>query len=147
MKNKSLQILSLVIMAMILTAVSANAQTSYQADIPFDFMIGNKTFASGEYQVTLKTPTQLSSVLTVKNVKTRATKEVPLLKSGAISDDGKTILVFNRIGDQFVLNQIAAPEYAFNAPKPNRLTRLAKMAGEFPETVAIALLRREKDVE
>ena len=75
-----------------------------KADIPFDFVVGEKRLPSGEYHVkSLNQVTQIQS----KDAHSTAIVLTTGMQAGKIADAGK--LVFNRYGDQYFLSKIWAP--------------------------------------
>jgi hypothetical protein len=76
-----------------------------KADIPFDFLVGDKRLPSGQYHVKSLNPvlTQIES----KDARSTAIVLTTGMQAAKISDVGK--LVFNRYGDQYFLSKIWAP--------------------------------------
>jgi hypothetical protein len=76
-----------------------------KADIPFDFVVGDKQLHAGEYQVK-----HMNSGVILVQGKEAASSAIVLTtaaQDGKISDVGK--LVFNRYGDQYFLSKIWPP--------------------------------------
>lgn len=76
-----------------------------KADIPFDFVVGDKQLHSGEYHVKQTLPG-----VTLIQGKVKGSSAMVLTTATharQISDAGK--LVFNRYGDQYFLSKIWAP--------------------------------------
>ena len=75
------------------------------ATIPFDFIVGNKTMPSGDYNVMTASSTQ---ILVIRNVemKTATLALTQLASDESSSRPGTPMLVFNRYGDQYVLAQV-----------------------------------------
>ncbi len=76
-----------------------------KADIPFDFVVGDKQLPSGEYHV--KSPQSGVMLIQSKDAHSSAIVLTTGMQAGKISDVGK--LVFNRYGDQYFLSKIWAP--------------------------------------
>ena len=75
-----------------------------KANIPFDFVVGDKQLPSGEYHVkSLNQVTQIQS----KDAHSTAIVLTTGMQAAKISDTGK--LVFNRYGDQYFLSKIWVP--------------------------------------
>jgi hypothetical protein len=76
-----------------------------KANIPFDFVVGEKRLPSGEYHVKSLNPvlTQIQS----KDGHSTAIVLTTGMQAAKISDAGK--LVFNRYSDQYFLSKIWAP--------------------------------------
>ena len=150
MKRKVLQICSLLGLAVILAVVSAEAQTitQYKANIPFDFTIGKKIYNAGDYIINVKSLNQhAAAVLSVKNAKTRDLREMIVSTNGSRSLVDKTVLIFERYGDQYVMTQMVSPDYGLSAPKSNVKNRIAKKIGKPEESVAIVLVKANDKIE
>ena len=134
------------VLAMLLAAVSVQAQTvrTYQADIPFDFTIGDDTYAAGEFVISLERPNYLADILTIRNPEGDRLQRAAVMKNGNRSETDKTTLVFDRYDDEYVLIQIVSPEFGFSAPKSETATwmTITKNLQQEPETVAIVLTSR-----
>lgn len=144
MKNFIVKTGALFVLAIILTVVSAQAQSteSYRAQIPFDFTVKNKLYKAGDYVVSVKGASMTQAVLTIKNVKTRDSRQMPVWTNGSRSKMEKTILMFDRYGDQYVLKQIISPDFGISAPRSKIRNLAAKVIGQPDQTVAIVLLKR-----
>jgi len=129
------------ILALFLAMASVQAQSAvrYQAEIPFDFVIGNETYEAGDYSVSLKDSTDLATVLSVRNGENRLLQINAVSKTGRTSGNGHTKLVFERYGGNYVLKRIEAPDFGFNAPKSKIGKRLAKKWKGMNEIVAVNL--------
>jgi hypothetical protein len=149
MKRKILQICTLLGLALILAVVSTEAQTiiQYKANIPFDFNIGKKTYQSGDYIIYVKSLNQLSAMLSVKNAKTLDLRKIVVLMNGSRSRADKTVLMFDRYADQYVLTQMVSPGFGLSAPKSKVKKRTAKKIKQPQESVAIVLVKRNEDIE
>ncbi len=147
MKNKTLQICSLVGLAIIFAATSISAQgiKKYEAEIPFDFEVGGEIYESGDYALYISTPSNLATVLTIRNADGRELYRAALIKNGKTAKRDKTSLVFERYGGQFVFSRIAAPQFGFNLWKSKRAKRLAKKWKGNRETVSV-LIRKPKEM-
>lgn len=147
MKKNVLQIFSFLALIILSAGISIQAQTlgSYRAQIPFDFIVGNKTYEAGEYKVRLDSPNNLATILSVARKNGNDLQRSVVMSNGDRSKNQKTSLLFDYIGDHYVLSEIVAPNFGFNAPKSKNKKRLAKNSGKATETIAIALIRQEKD--
>jgi hypothetical protein len=104
---KGLTMLLLIVAIAFATAVvSANAQsrTDVVANIPFEFVVGEKSLPAGEYSV--KTATVGSPALAIQNLKNGASA----LRLSEPTDQSKTRtsarLVFHRYGPRYFLAQV-----------------------------------------
>jgi hypothetical protein len=73
-----------------------------KADIPFDFVVGDKQLPSGEYRVKQINPG--TTLIQGKDSHSSAAVFTTTAQAAKISDVGK--LVFNRYGDQYFLSKI-----------------------------------------
>ena len=108
--TKRLAIGGLVIgLAMFLAAASGNAQSlepPIRVNVPFDFVVANKTLPSGEYLISRKQPTAGDLLLGVTNKDNNVNAlsfTVPV-QARTPTDKGK--LVFHRYGDQYFLSEV-----------------------------------------
>jgi hypothetical protein len=86
-------------------SISAQAQTTERARIPFDFSVGSKRLPAGDYVI--KHASTSSSVLMVQNQNGHPASiilTVPSLQNSSPSERGR--LVFNRYGDIYFLAQV-----------------------------------------
>ena len=97
-----------VLMALTLFALlmvpATQAQSTFRAEIPFDFVVANKRLPAGEYQV--KPATEKAMLIQSKDASSSALA-MTIGVDGKTSDAGK--LVFNRYGDQYFLSKIWLP--------------------------------------
>ncbi len=151
MKNLIVKISSLFVLAIILMVVSVQAQsiTSYRAQIPFDFKIGNKTYKTGNYIISVKSPFTLgATILAVRNAKTRDLQQMAVfLTNGSRSLMDKTVLIFDRYGDQYILTKMVSSDFGISAPKSKIKNRVVKKLGQPKQTVAIFLTKRDNNIE
>jgi len=94
-----------VLVAMIAFA-PAQAQSDVRAsiDVPFDFVLGDRTLKAGTYRV----EKQESGVLVFTNEDTRSTQFATAVRADAFDDhEGKPYLVFVRYGNEAFLKQVA----------------------------------------
>lgn len=138
MKKAALQICTTVGLIILIAVVSAQAQTQYRVQIPFDFNIGQKSYRSGEYSVGLLSQAADQKVIVIRDAKGRNSYAVmpTRAESGARVDAAK--LIFNRYEDQYFLAEITAP--AFNAElfKSKMEERIGKNQKVRREQVALA---------
>lgn len=117
--RKFIQTVSFLGLALILGGLSANAQSSttkLDADVPFDFVVGNKTFSSGKYVLRIsKAPTGVQ-LLDVRNA------EGEILYLGLLSTNGErnpnaAELKFDRTSGQAVLARIVTADGGYSVAK------------------------------
>ena len=110
MKRQMLKTLPLSVITLTIvfaaTAVSARAQSipRVKAEIPFEFVVGDRTMAAGEYVVL--SSIQDGSAVTIRNAKT-ADSTIRLSNSMEPSrNDERARLVFHRYGKTYFLAEI-----------------------------------------
>jgi len=106
---KTLATASLVIAAMFATGVPAQAQSlanPVKVKVPFDFIVGDRTFPAGEYSFQRAQPTSGDAMLAVRNENGKT--ELVRLTNAVQSLDAKSLatLVFHRYGNQHFLSQV-----------------------------------------
>lgn len=144
MKKKILLSCSYLLVVIILAAVSASAQT-YQVHIPFDFVSGGKDFDKGDYTIRLKNPTSLATIFSLSNDEGQELQSAAATQNRRVSDNGKAFLVFDRYGDDYVMKQMAAPDFGFWTPKTKRTRTSVKITQNSRpdrETVSIVMTAR-----
>ncbi|NNE98073.1 MAG: hypothetical protein HKN25_03530 [Pyrinomonadaceae bacterium] len=149
MKKTILQYCSLSVLAIILVAVSANAQTfgKYETEIPFSFQVGEKKYEPGDYIVELRSANYLATILSIKNTDGRELQRAIMMKNGNESKKGKTSLVFNRYGNRHVLKQIVSKRVGLTAPKSKGIKGLSKVIRQNPQTVSVVLVDAKRKFE
>jgi hypothetical protein len=106
---KRLTMLSLVSMFTLCAAVaSANAQLSnpIRAKIPFDFNVGEKKLAAGEYTFSRLSGFSDNKLMSVSGADASAHVFQSTFGAEVLTPKNKSTLVFNRYGDQYFLEQI-----------------------------------------
>jgi hypothetical protein len=113
--------------------LSLLAQGPIQFTAPFDFTVGNKNFASGEYRVAAVAP----QVLAIRSLDGRSTQVVIAQASQAKDKQSNAVLTFNRYGDRYFLSRLSDPNHQWELPK-SRVEKelIAKRASPAPVTVA-----------
>ena len=102
---KGMTMLLLVVALALFSAVAsayAQSTSTASADIPFEFVVGNKTLAAGRYQ--LSAASAGSEVMKIRGNEQSAMTLTTGLEHGARSEQGK--LVFNRYGNRYFLREI-----------------------------------------
>ena len=106
MQKYAYQVLTALTLVAWLMVPATHAQSiMLKADIPFNFVVGDKQLPSGEYHVKQLQP----GVIQVQDKVTRSSAIVMTtgVQTGKRSDVGK--LVFNRYGDNYFLSRIWEP--------------------------------------
>lgn len=106
---KRLTILSLISIFTLCAAVaSANAQLSIpiRAKIPFDFSVGDKKLAAGEYTFSRLSGFSDSKMMSVSSVDASTRMFHSTLAAQVLTPKNESTLVFHRYGNQYFLEQI-----------------------------------------
>ena len=106
---KRLTILSLVSMFTLCAAVvSANAQLSVpiRAKIPFDFSLGDKKLAAGEYTFSRLSGIADNKTMLVRSEDSSTRMFQSTLTAQVLTPRNESSLVFHKYGDQYFLEQI-----------------------------------------
>ncbi len=138
MKKRFIQICSLfaLLVGLLVSAQAQNANR-YEASIPFDFNIGNKTFAAGDYAFGLTNPLAYQESLTIRDLKSGKTQVVLITRNQANELAESSQLVFNRYEDRYFLAEIATSTLSAKFLKAKTESRLAKAKSSKRETVAL----------
>lgn len=139
MKNLIVKLSSFLVLAMILTVVSAKAQSTriYRTHIPFDFTIGKNAYKAGDYIIKLENLYEGAAVLSVNDSKNRNLRQMPVLKNGSRSLVEKTVLMFDRYENRYILTQMVSPDFGLSVRKSKAKNLLAKKMGQPDEIVAV----------
>lgn len=91
------------------TNAQALAEGTIEADVPFAFIVGEKTFPAGKY--TLKRADDTNpEVLEIRNDNGRGTIFFDVETAEANENSRQTKLVFKKFGDQYFLSEIWASD-------------------------------------
>ena len=115
--------------------LSLLAQGPIQFTAPFDFTVGTKTFASGEYR--LEVAAVLPQVLAIRSLDGRSSQMVIAQASQAKGKQSNAVVTFNRYGDRYFLSRLSDTDQGWELPK-SRVEKelIAKRASPAPVTVA-----------
>ena len=151
MKKQSLRIVVLFSFLAILAVSSVRAQTGREmtASIPFTFVVGNKTFPAGEYNVTRVNPQSDKAALAIRSTDGRVAQIVlaTSIQSGKAQESAR--LVFTRYEDQYFLSQVWTPAdqmgLELRKSRSERTLLARNRAGErAPQRTVIALNTRHR---
>ena len=113
MKKQALKAVTMLVSIIALaftTALLANAQTGSQtlrANVPFDFVVGDKTLASGEYAVAPINEDATGIRVSGRNNHQNAIRlSIPVQTKGS---SNRAMLIFHRYGEQYFLSQVWLP--------------------------------------
>lgn len=118
--------------------VALMAQGAIRATIPFDFTVGAKSFAAGEYTVQ-----QLKGTLfVIRNIHDRSgalTNAMPP-EDTSTTKAGMAVLTFTRYGDSYFLSKVSDGRQNWGLyPSAAEKVLIAKRASPKPVAVATAL--------
>lgn len=126
--KKIIQTASFLALALVFGGITANAQnaTKIEAKVSFDFVVGDKYLAAGEYVIRV-TP----SASGVKHVEVRSMGGEILFFGLALANGdtshGRSELVFDRTDGRAVLTKIITEEAGYSVPTVN-LSKLTASA-------------------
>ena len=128
----------LVALTVLLMATAAQAQqTRVKANVPFDFVAGDRYYPAGEYS--LQSVHGIDSFIQIANTQEDRATNVASNACSATQPSAQTKLVFRRIGGSYFLSQIwtAGSSLGREFPKSRAELRLAQNR-EKPELVIVA---------
>jgi len=134
MKTYVTRILAAVSLGFALGPASVLAQSPLHANIPFDFTVGNQTFAAGEYRVA-----PVGQCLRIQAVNRPSTSMLIMTQAGSpgVTTSARSSLTFNRYGDRYFLSRVAAPQLEWDlAPSSAEKEAIAKLGSPRPVLVA-----------
>lgn len=126
-------------------SIASAGSIELRADVPFNFMAGDKMLPAGTYNVSR--PGTFRTALTIKgNAGGHGGVIVRTNMSQPANTTGTTKLVFNRYGNQYFLSQVWTSAkrdgYVYVLPKSEREREIAKELSanrnQGPEVVSIA---------
>jgi hypothetical protein len=137
MKKAGLQICSLLALVIILTVVSAQAQTQYKAHVPFDFTLGQETLQAGDYVIALTSRNSSQQALTIREEKSNKSRIVLVVPKEANEKSEISRLVFNRYDGRYFLAEMMTPSLGAEFRQPKLQRSLGKTQKPKIEVVAI----------
>ncbi len=152
--KKTLTTFATLALFLLASAASARAQSNQRlqtADVPFEFVAGDRTFPAGVYRVERVNPQSPVSVLSIRSEDGKLSVLVTTSSVRTMSGQPaeSAVLVFNRYGDHHFLSQLWQPADAeglqIAKSRQERELRKGQRAGSpapARETVALASARR-----
>ena len=116
--KKFIQIVSFLALVFVMAGSNVNAQhgTRIDAEIPFDFAIGDQTFEAGKYIMRLrKNPTGVETV-ELRDANNRVVYEAFAMQNGD-TGNGKAQLIFDRDGTIAKLSKVQTGLKGFSMPE------------------------------
>ena len=128
----------LFVLAVLLLATAARAQqNAVKADVPFDFVVGDRAYPAGEY--TLKAALNGSSVIRIENMNEVSAAFTQSNSCSKATPSPETKLVFHRMGGHYFLYQVWTEGYATGREFPKgRIEVELAQNHEKPEVVIVA---------
>lgn len=136
MKNTMIRTLVTIGLSAVLSPVALLAQSQINATIPFDFTIGAKSFAAGDYSVR-----QLNdSVLLIQSLKDGKGVMTMVLPGETTKKAGIPVLTFNRYGDHYFLSGVSGDDRGWKLHQSAAEKEMvARVTSPRPVIVAAAL--------
>lgn len=124
------QILNVVVTLCVISALSiagfAGLERSLKVNIPFDFMVGGKKLAAGEYTIERES---IHGALVIRNWETK--KGVAAITHESQKGvNGKARLVFHRYGNQYFLTRVLGETMGNDLPTSSAEREAAKAGGD-----------------
>jgi len=144
MKKQILSVCAALLLIAAVGAVTAPAQSStkLEANIPFDFIIGNKTLPAGMYEVSSPVPNQ-PSVRMLSSAETREAAVALTVTTEPKTNRGANKLVFHRYGDRYFLAEIWGEDGKIaQALRKSKLEREMSASIGTPSVILVAVNSR-----
>lgn len=105
--KKFIYTLSFIAIALTFAAASTFAQsaTRIDADVPFDFAVGDEVLGAGKYVMRLRAAAGGAELLEIRNARNKVVFEILVMRNGETAV-GKANLVFDRVAGHPVLAKI-----------------------------------------
>ena len=115
--KKVIYIVSFLVMVLAFGGVAANAQsaTKIDANIPFDFVVGDKVLSAGKYVIRLRRAPSGAQAMEVRNSDNKVVYDAFALENGDRGKD-KAELVFDKSNGQATLAKIRTEGKGFTVP-------------------------------
>lgn len=138
--KKFIQIFFLLSLAVVFSASSANAQTvqRFEADIPFTFEVGNKSYEAGTYVLRMSN-TAASRIVTIEDREKRRINNFFVLERGDVPRKNSILRFVRNANDTLVLAKIITPEKGFAVGGVNLKSKNKHGSKSSPDTVSINL--------
>jgi len=136
MKSSIVRTLVTLGLSAVLSPIALLAQDRIDATIPFDFNIGGKTFAAGDYSIHRLN----ENILKIQRVKDGTGVMAMVMSADSTSNARMPVLLFNRYGDTYFLSKVSGEDRAWQLhPSPKEKELSAKASSPKPVVVAAAL--------
>ena len=141
MKLRISRTLMVAAVALVFGSAAYAQEINVRARVPFDFVVGDKTYSAGQYAV--QTASDNTYFLSVKNEEDKTTQGLtpsrPCISSKPTGPAGQTKLVFHRVGNTYFLFRVwvGGSTVGREFPMSHRET-LMTISGLKTETVIVA---------
>jgi hypothetical protein len=120
------------VLALVLAAVSANAQRATQVTVPFEFTVAGQILPPGDYKVSFNESTELVT-LRMPDLSSMILMSAP----GDRFKDQRSVLRFQRYGGQWSLRQVVFAGLVRVLPAPkSKIKEMANGASFSPVAIA-----------
>jgi hypothetical protein len=133
MKNTIVRTLVTLGLSAVLSPVALLAQDRMTANIPFEFSIGAKSFAAGEYAVKRVN----DHVLMIQSIKDGTGVYAPVLPADTTKNAGSPVLLFNKYGDSYFLAKVSGDDRGWKL-FPSRMEKELVAKAALPKPVVVA---------
>lgn len=125
--KKLIQICSVLSLVFVFSIIGAQAQTvkQYQAQIPFDFNIGQKSYPAGDYVIKVSKFSADGVALSLEDKENHRLQTILLPKNGNVSANEPKLL-FTRYENQRFLSQMLMEEMGVSLIKSDTEKRIAE---------------------
>ena len=134
---KNLRSVLFVLAAILLVPAARGQQNGVKADVPFDFVVGNRAYPAGEY--TLRAALNDSGVIRIENMTEVSASFTPSNPCSKAVPSTETKLVFHRMGGHYFLYQVWTAGYLTGREFPKgRIEVELAQNHETPEAIIVA---------
>jgi hypothetical protein len=136
MKKSIVRTLVTLTLSAVFSPVALMAQGPIQVSIPFDFTVGNKSFAAGDYVVKEAN----HDVLMIRSVKSDESIMTLTMPTDASRTTNYPVLTFNRYGNSYFLYKVSSDGKGWRLHQSHREKEMvAKYSPTKPVVVAASL--------
>lgn len=140
--KKLIQICTVLSLVVVFSVVAVSAQTTnkrYEANVPFDFNIGQKTYQAGSYVIKVTKNSNLSWHMTIEDKDSNVLQTILGLDNGRVAK-AEPQLVFNRYENQRFLAGVLSVERGVFVTRSRAEKQVARVLGRSDRaTVAVRL--------
>jgi hypothetical protein len=111
--KKIIQVISFAFIALVFSAVTANAQSvqKYKAEIPFAFSLGDHSYEPGTYTIRVARTGASAAIMTLVDSRGKPLQSVTA--SQTVGTSRESVLEFIRTGNERSVSGIATADYGF----------------------------------